>query len=302
MVLTRTFDSTSTVTKASGTETVNGVERHDDSLDAFGLPTFDVARIVVTDVIEAIEDGRPRRLRRTFAVISEGYDIGPLEIPIVYPFSLCDLEGTTVIASWEDGEFRFEAAPDEEIEEVLLEHLAEDLDLRGFLPERPVAVGDTWNLGTPAYLSVFEFGGLLESRDEGIPNGWMRDHRYSRARRAGTDAEGEATFEGVCEEGDRLLAIISFEFEAQAEWELDRGDAEEAVGPQTPTRVRRIPQTHVRRRVMSGELRWDLDHGHLHSASVGTATEGVSHRRVGAVESATQFSESEKIVLTVERR
>src|SRR5262245_61531354 len=157
------------------------------SLDGQDQPvpeTPDVAieseeKIVVTDVLEAVGKGRPDRLVRSFDSLREkqhtsgkgpgGQDIDRTEN------SVCDLEGKRVAFTWseDDQEYSVEAAKGQELDEALLSGLDEDMDLRGMLPDKAVAKGDSWDVEPAAFRAVLWPGGRLpyhsESQDEPDP-------------------------------------------------------------------------------------------------------------------------------------
>ena len=99
----------------------------------------------VSDRYEAVGEGRPTKLKRSFDKIGTSTHvsvsnpvIGDKETDIP---ATSELEGVTVLFSWNDsaGEYDVAFADGADGDEELLENLTEDLDLRGFLPDKEVS-------------------------------------------------------------------------------------------------------------------------------------------------------------------
>ncbi len=216
-------------------------------------------RIVVTDELESMGDGRPLRLSRSFDELSgEAVFASPEQEEDGVLTRVSYLEDCTVVITWneDDEEYTFEPAEDEEIDEELLDHLVEDMDFRKFLPEDEVAEGDSWEVPAEAWLCMMWPGGLVGLHpDDGELE--EADVESDLQTIESLEGKGEATFEGVREEDDLRLAVITFELE------LEMG-SETEVEPEMDmitSQVRGQSQTEE----IEGELLWDLERGHLHS-------------------------------------
>src|SRR5262245_24004171 len=135
-----------------------------------GLKT--TMKLNVTDAYESVADGRPSKLKRTYDGISSATHVsasnpqtGETEKDI--PAS-SELEGTTVVFSWNDSDDSYDIAfAGDDGDKKLLEDLWEDLDLRGFLPENEVASDDSWKIPADAVKALLAPGGDLKLRPEG---------------------------------------------------------------------------------------------------------------------------------------
>ena len=75
-----------------------------------------------------------------------------------------DLEGMTVVFTWDEDDESYGVAFDEDSDgdDELLEGLEENMDLRAFLPEDDVAEGDTWGVDANLMRHVIAPGGALK--------------------------------------------------------------------------------------------------------------------------------------------
>ena len=110
------------------------------------------AKLAVTDVIEALDAGRPKKMTRTFDTLEQlmhftmSVEMGgePQDQEIVMS---SDLEGQTVVFAWNAEKPGFDVTFKEgEGDSSLLEGLTEDMDLRVFLPDHDVAEKDSWKV------------------------------------------------------------------------------------------------------------------------------------------------------------
>ena len=247
-VLRRTHQNEMEASQTGYVVTVDG-EEVEGVLEAAEMDASGQERIVVTDEILSVGEGRPLWLRREFEVLSsentwefEGEE-EPLEESLV-----CDLEGKTVDILWdeEEEEYRFTVTEDEA--------LAEDMDYRVFLPDGEVTEGESWELGREALLRIIWAGGIMgfyEAQTESAESMIRRQQGEMDA----VEAEGEATFEGVREERGVRVAVIAFELEMEQEYEYEP----EVVEAEYETMVRVLGSN----RTFEGELVWDLEHRHL---------------------------------------
>src|SRR5262245_27647905 len=128
-------------------------------------------KIVVSDEFVAVGSGRPEKLARTFDELHKqqtgsmtGSDGKVMEQT---QKSTCDLEGKRVVFTWNADDERFEvrAAADQKLDAKLLDGLDEDMDLRAFLQDKPVAKGDSWDVEPAAFHAMLWPGGRLPFHD-----------------------------------------------------------------------------------------------------------------------------------------
>src|SRR5262249_23560618 len=118
----------------------------------------------VTDHYEALAGGRPTKLKRSFDEISSSTHVSgsnPVggseekDIPLK-----SELEGTTVVFSWDDDDSTYHVKFEgDKGDQNLLEHLEENLDLRGFLPAGEVSKDDSWEIPAEAVKAALAPGG-----------------------------------------------------------------------------------------------------------------------------------------------
>lgn len=256
VVLTRTHRSSWEASRAGSSS-----ERDDWTSDE---------RIVVTDHLLEVEGGRPLELSRTFTDLASRswWSFGGSEGDVRVLTS--ELDGKTVHITWDDdeGTYRFAATEGHEIDDARLAALVEDMDYRRFLPPDGVRPGDEWALDVDAYRAIAWAGGVLNFVDLD----YLEDDfetRYQAASHAAQQATGTARFEGVLSTEDARVAVITFRFETSAEFAV-LGHYEEPGGAQ---------RAYRRSGSVRGELRWNLDHHHLHSVTADSERESVSFVR-----------------------
>ncbi|MEQ1892173.1 MAG: hypothetical protein ABL998_06495 [Planctomycetota bacterium] len=214
-------------------------------------------RFTVTDVIEVMGDGRPTRLVRSFDELSGketatfGGEDG--EETKETPKS-SELEGKRVVFAWNEDDGAHEAAFAEGVEgdEALLADLEEDMDLRELLPGHEVAPGDHWEIEPVVFDRLLSPGGDLalvgedeeeEDDDEDSPEENMTGSVVATYR-------GSEVVEGV------KLAVIELAVEVETFEDEEPADEELPAGFTSTQRL----EMEI---VAAGELRWDLEHGHL---------------------------------------
>ena len=235
-------------------------------------------RISVTDEIESVEDGRPTELVRTFdELLQEStvtFTLPDGDEESVDSTSTSDLEGSSLRYTWDEGagEYSIESEDEDlELDEDVLAYLLEDMDLRGFLPDEEVEEGDSWAVEDEAYLSLMWPGGLLdfyeidEEIDEESASLARERNEHTIDRMSG---EGEVTFSEIREEGGLRLAVLEVEMDISTDADSVQEDEMEM---EVALEVRL-------ERSIEGEILWDLDHGHLSSATLTADTEMVITR------------------------
>lgn len=228
--------------------------------DAPELTIDSTERIVVTDELLEVEDGRPLRLRRTFDELERGVVYSsPQQEEDLERESACDLEGSSVLVRWDPEQevYVAEAEEGESIDDDVLRDLIEDMDLRQLLPDDEVEPGDEWDVDVDAYARLMWPGGFLRFHDE--------DEEFDEGD-AATDRElvenleGSATvrFEELRSEDGVTVAVlaVSFDVESQASRTIEGPEDREA---ERTTRIHREIEGHVY---------WDVEAGHLLSAQL----------------------------------
>jgi hypothetical protein len=182
-------------------------------------------KLTVTDTYEAMGAGRPAKLKRSFDEISSSTHVSqsnPMmgdqesDIPLT-----SELEGRTVVFTWDDAAADFEMAfATDEGDPELLTGLAEDLDLRGFLPPGEVADGDTWQIPAEAVKNVLAPGGDLSLRPETMGE-MMGMDQFSQNDLVGElEGDFEATYGGTREEDGVQVAVIKLKIDASSAQDL----------------------------------------------------------------------------------
>lgn len=215
------------------------------------------ARLVVSDTFTAAEDERPVRIVRRYDAIEKSAHEsattpdGERESDLK---EVSDLAGRTIVFTWNEERGMYDCAFDEgeagsekpESSDTPLETLAMDMDLQGFLPSKPVSVGDEWPVSMDAIRYGFlRPGGRLEFRDE-------QGRRHSSLERAMSEKawralEGEctATLKEFREDGGARLGVIRLEGELSTSAEVESDDGSMTGGMEHSE-------------VFEGELLWDV--------------------------------------------
>lgn len=252
----RTLDFELEMEMESMSMTVGGNEVPSDHTDGAEMTMRESTHLVVIDEYGPLEEGRPATLRRTYEELggeTGSTSSGPGGDAESSSDKSSDLEGATVLFTWDADEEEYSAEFEEGGDADLLDGLEEDLDLRGFLPAGEVAEGDTWQTDLEPFRRVFEPGGDLSLVSED-------------AARAEVDAlltenlEGEVriTYIGTRDEDGVEVAVLQLEIEAETEAQTS------AAGPGDGE----IEQLVTMEFELEGELTWALEAGHLHAFEV----------------------------------
>lgn len=219
---------------------------------------------IVTDVLEAVADGRATRLVRRFDT---------LEARDVMTFSGEDdeesessspLEGKSVVFSWNDEDEAHEVAysEGEEGDEEDLDGLEEDMDLRALLPSGEVEPKASWDLAPRVFDSLMALGGdlLEEEEEEEIVGGDELEENL--------DGTFRATFLELREQDGVRVAVVRLEVDVKTYADEEIAEAgDEEMGEMSGTERTEMAVE------AEGELLWDLEHGHALALSLeGTLT------------------------------
>ena len=213
-------------------------------------------RVVLQDEYLEIERERPRRLRRSFTELSgklsgstEGWinekGHGMLEGAIVL-FTLDEKESVYIPA--------FESS--DGLDEELLEGLEEDTDLRSFLPNGEVSVGDEWDVEPGLLRLLCEPGGSIAYKDD------EGRHRFLAPWLLG-EMEGNLNlrFAGEPSVQGKLVALLEIEGTVSVETEPVETEGEVSVLFYSVKST--VCVSTKAEFVVEGEILWDLDAGHL---------------------------------------
>ncbi|NOT31123.1 MAG: hypothetical protein HOP15_11800 [Planctomycetes bacterium] len=180
-------------------------------------------KLSVTDRYEEVSGERPTKLVRTFEEISSSTHMSgnnPMTGPNEQDVPLeSELEGTSVVFTWNEDDSAYEVAfeGEESGDESLLESLAEDMDLRGFLPTSEVAQGDTWTIPAEAMKAALAPSGDVKLRPGDESNPMSGLDQFSQNDMIG-DLHGtfEATYVGTREEDGARVAVIQLKIEGRS--------------------------------------------------------------------------------------
>ncbi len=242
------------------------------------------ASITVTDTYDSVSSGRPGRLTRSFDEIATEMDLamvvdamGQVQEENPTGSATSDLEGETVVFTWDDDEDDYIVSypEDEEGDEDLLENLMEDMDLRAILPADEVSEGDSWDIPLITMIDILAPGGDLkldiemDGQDvgEGAPPELMMDFRAMLSEML--DGDATATFKGITEVDGVSLAEIEIEIEIEAAKDMSEM-IEELVGEQMPEGLE-LDLDHVNLEFAyeaSGSCMWNVAGGHAQSMSL----------------------------------
>ena len=157
-----------------------------------------------------------------------------------------------------------------EAKDEALAGLSEDMDARGLLPARPVAVGDTWKVSGDALAALFVPGGLFGLDARGGADAEMRAFLGQLARGA-RGLTVECTYTGAREEAGRTLAKIAFTFDGDTAFDV-LGLAQ-SIAPDVSEAAHGLAveaQLHLDGK---GALEWDVAAGRAHALAFESALE-----------------------------
>jgi len=247
------------------------------------------SRIEITDAYQAVADGRPTELLRTFEALAGTLhmDVTPAQEDVPVITSTSSLEGKTVAFHWNEEEQEYERSFHESGgDEELLEGLEEDMDLRIFLPAAEVSTDDTWTVELAELESLVMPGGNLQMLPEETDLDEEALRKFEElfsgfGEELGDMLEGECTctFKGARDEGGVRVAEIAIELEVATTLDLtefldevirtaiEQGGAGEMVEVTLDTADFSLDFEG------QGTLLWNLGAGRMHSFQIsGEAT------------------------------
>ncbi len=249
-------------------------------MGAFELSLDAETAVTVRDTYLATAQGRPERLKRAFDALksSSTFSIVAGGESQEQPFEASSkLEGRTVSFTWNEQEGAFDVAFEgEEGDTDLLDGLDEEMDLRFFLPQGDVSVGDTWEVAVDSLLPLVMPGGDLafespEDADDEAAQ-MIEEFLEGKAEELKDLLHGTCTctYKGSSEVGGVQLGEIQIALEIASAADLSplieeaiQRIAEENGETEVPVDVR---AADVNLDVQgTGTLLWDLRAGRLHS-------------------------------------
>jgi hypothetical protein len=229
-------------------------------------------KLAVTDLYEAVADGRPSKLKRTFDEITTNTRLSTNSAQMGQTEQSVDmlsaLEGSSVAFSLEDdGGYQAAFADGQEGDSDLLGGLLADMDLSAALPDREVAEGDTWELPLELMRQILQPAGDLSLRPEGDKQSefdiGMPDLIDAM------DGDFAAIYGGTREEDGVRVAVIKLRLEAHSAKDLGARSEEMIANMQKNL----PPGVEVELSAFDvefsydaeGELYWDLAAGMPHA-------------------------------------
>jgi hypothetical protein len=281
--------------------TVDGEEH-----PAPGKPSGSVSseeKIVVSDELVAVVSGRPEKLARTFGEIhkqqtsSETRPDG--EVAEQTQKLTCDLKGKRVTFTWnaDDKRFDVQAAADQKLDADVLDGLDEDMDLRAFLPTKPVAKGDSWDIEPAAFHAVLWPGGRLRYHDADKDEPDADELKLDAALYASLDGDASVTYAGQREQDGVKVFVLHVKADLSRTGEFV-SSSEHGGAPGAKVKLKFTTKAE-------GDLLWSVEHAHLISLTLeGPAafTQGISYEWRGqSVEQVRKFSGKARYSFAVER-
>ena len=252
----RTFDFELEMELESMTMTVGGNPVPADHTEGVEMTMGERTHLLVTDEYGAAEDGRPATLRRTFDELSgesSNWSTGPQGESETNAEKSSELEGSTVVFTWDAEAEAYEVEFEDSGDADLLAGLEEDLDLRGFLPDGDVEEGDTWETDLEPFRRVFEPGGDLGLRAEGNPRSGVDDLILENL-----EGSVQITYLGTRDDEGVEVAVLQLEISAAT-------TAEASLESEGGGEVEQFVTMEFE---LEGELAWALEPGRLHGLEI----------------------------------
>ena len=217
--VTRTFREVTSLELTSAVQVMDGEENSEDELD---VEIKSEREFVFVDEYVTVGEERAEKIARTYQSISSrtwvasteasGSNEGDVE-------GTSELEGATVVFTWDEDDEEFTAAYSEASAEGydadLLDGLTAVADLALLLPDESPSEGDSWSVDPAAFGALLGFGGDLslipgieEDNDDEAPV--LMCFFLSLAEGgAGLEGKVEMTYAGMVETDDGEFASIS---------------------------------------------------------------------------------------------
>lgn len=275
---TKTFSNTMTMSLDDMQMLLNGNES--PMMPQIDMTIESGLTITVSDDYVKMGDGAPAKLKRTYDSLEQTRNMememdimGQVQNQDTATGSESELVGESVLFTMSEGEY-IPTFAEGEGDEKLLENLAEDLDLRGLLPDGEVDEGAEWKVDPVVLKDILVPGGDLkfipEEADDGDMMG-MDSEMGDFEDWFSEDIEGEvlATFKGMKETEDGTkVAIISITIELANAVDLTEKMQEGLENADLPPEAGDMEMNSMDIEMeLEGEatLLWDIAAGRAHS-------------------------------------
>jgi hypothetical protein len=269
---TKTFTSKVELTLEDRVIVLNGEESPSPTPEITMITGLEVQ---VTDEYIEMRKGAPKKLRRSYdSLTGNGELTTGLAGTTPASKTSSELEGKKVVFLWNEETLEYDAAfQDEETDEALLKNLAEDMDLRGFLPKGEVDEGDEWSIAPEILTGVLVPGGDLKflPEDTQLAAGKAQQEMgdFSDWFSSGIEGKVTATYSGTRKVDDGIeVGVITLEVKIKSSHDLTDKAQEELERGEVPPGISdlEISSQEVETEFgAKGELLWNLAAGHAHS-------------------------------------
>ncbi len=228
--------------------------------------------VEVTDEYLAVGDGRPTKLKRTYSTLDLGGK-SEMENPMTGPMSAdtsggSELEGYAVLFDWDAqaSEYDVRYADEKQGDSALLDGLEEDMDLRALLPNRPLAIGDTYEIPPTGLVGVLAPGGNLQLKPDDAEAQQMGMGSDQNLADMLGELTGSATGEllAVREEDGRRIAVIRLKIDIESARDMTEAMQTMMANNEDVPGGMDVQSADVEITMqLEGELTWDLAGGHF---------------------------------------
>lgn len=242
-------------------EATSATERSFESQRGESSSSTDATRtLVVTDVVDDVEDGRLTKLSRTFDEIAGSAESESTAGDRSREFTssaTSDLEGETVVFEWDEDDEEYEVSSDD-VDADLLEDLVFDYDFSALLPDDEVEKDHEWSIDVDAFMAMIDPWESLGMNEH------VEDSRGSSTDESEPDVEetsdGEvvAVYEGTRDADGVKVAVLRIRGEVATDRVIDA----------TREFEHGVSVSHSEsseERTVEGEALWNIEGGHLHS-------------------------------------
>jgi hypothetical protein len=238
--------------------------------------------IKVSDKFVEMGDGAPNKLERTFETLSNATSVSMQADNPMIPSSDKDisgkseLEGKVVLFTRDGDGYKRTFGEDSTGDDEILAELDEDLDFRAFVPRGRKSVGDGWTIELDEFKKLLAPGGNLQIEMQQVEEDQMG---FGSMGSEGNlwdqlgDLEGEVKAEFIKLEGDGAaqVAVVKLVFEIKSARDMTEQAREEMEKNKDKMQGAEIDVESADVELDfkgEGELRWNLNAGHLHSIEV----------------------------------
>jgi hypothetical protein len=247
----------------------------DMQMEMSGTTTMTVQ---VVDTYVKLGAGRPSKLAREYASLGTTSAM-EMTVPMMGEQQMdatgsSELTGKTVHFTWneESGGFEPSFPEGQEADAALLEDLAEDLDMRDFLPNGDVEVDESWDIDPQAIVALVAPGGDLKITPDNAELAEMSmGSMGGDLRQMLGEVKGsvKATFKGFREEGDAKLAVIALEVDVESAAELTELIREQVANQEILGGEMEVESADAEMTLKgSGELLFNAAAGHFSSLTL----------------------------------